>query len=266
MMAVIQATCPGCKKVLRIPSEWIQQTIRCKHCGLVMATKQTSAPLAMPVGQTQKKPKDATPVPLAKAQPAASRATPLPPTNGHPPVALLASPASASTMAPPMAVPVAPFCGSPFDNLDTDSTPRPSPSRRVPAKRGGGWWKGPVIALTVLFLAGVAVAVAWPFVGSRLLPQVVLNGNTDNKDNDTTDQTIPAQVDPVKTPDKKLNDPPKTPDKKPNDPPKTPDKKPNEKPLRIRPLRVRPKSRPLRIRPTTSSPSLEPCFRAARWW
>ena len=34
MAAVIQATCPGCKKMLRIPSDWIQQAIRCKHCGL----------------------------------------------------------------------------------------------------------------------------------------------------------------------------------------------------------------------------------------
>ena len=36
MSQVVQAKCPGCQKVLRIPAEWVQQAIRCKHCGLVL--------------------------------------------------------------------------------------------------------------------------------------------------------------------------------------------------------------------------------------
>ena len=48
MTAVIQATCPGCKKMLRIPPDWIHQAIRCKHCGLVM-TPGSPPPRQLPV-------------------------------------------------------------------------------------------------------------------------------------------------------------------------------------------------------------------------
>jgi phage FluMu protein Com len=33
MAAVVQAKCPQCQKVLRIPADWLKQTMRCKHCG-----------------------------------------------------------------------------------------------------------------------------------------------------------------------------------------------------------------------------------------
>jgi hypothetical protein len=36
MAAVVQSTCPGCKKTLQIPAEWLRRRIRCKHCGLVL--------------------------------------------------------------------------------------------------------------------------------------------------------------------------------------------------------------------------------------
>lgn len=46
---VVQAQCPGCKQTLRIPADWIQQTLKCKHCGLVIqARSKAAAPVAVP--------------------------------------------------------------------------------------------------------------------------------------------------------------------------------------------------------------------------
>ncbi len=43
MSTVVQSTCPGCKQPLRIPSDWLTQAIRCKHCGLVLQVKSSVA-------------------------------------------------------------------------------------------------------------------------------------------------------------------------------------------------------------------------------
>src|SRR5947209_19586680 len=48
MSAVVQATCPGCKKTLRIPAEWARQAIRCKHCGAVLNAKSSAKPKPAP--------------------------------------------------------------------------------------------------------------------------------------------------------------------------------------------------------------------------
>ena len=39
MAQVVQATCPGCKKVLRIPTDWIHKTLRCKKCGVSLTVE-----------------------------------------------------------------------------------------------------------------------------------------------------------------------------------------------------------------------------------
>ena len=46
MSGIVQATCPGCKNILRIPADWTDKPIRCKHCGLVMQSKKPQATLA----------------------------------------------------------------------------------------------------------------------------------------------------------------------------------------------------------------------------
>src|SRR5690348_9755956 len=43
MSAVVQATCPGCKKVLRIPADWLNQTFRCKYCRTVIQARPHDA-------------------------------------------------------------------------------------------------------------------------------------------------------------------------------------------------------------------------------
>jgi hypothetical protein len=78
MSAVVQATCPGCKKVLRIPAEWMRQPIRCKHCGMILNAKPTEKPATAtprpvppPVRNavTVRPPPPAAPAPVAAVDP-----------------------------------------------------------------------------------------------------------------------------------------------------------------------------------------------------
>lgn len=76
---LMQANCPGCRAVLRIPAGWMHQPIRCKHCGMVIQLQQKAAPSApppaIPVGRA------AAPAPPAMrvSPPAAIRVPPPPP-------------------------------------------------------------------------------------------------------------------------------------------------------------------------------------------
>lgn len=36
MADVVQTQCPGCKKVLRVPAQWANQKLKCKHCGKIL--------------------------------------------------------------------------------------------------------------------------------------------------------------------------------------------------------------------------------------
>jgi hypothetical protein len=44
MPPVVQAKCPSCQKTLRIPADWLNQPVRCKHCGTVLHAKRKDAP------------------------------------------------------------------------------------------------------------------------------------------------------------------------------------------------------------------------------
>jgi len=63
MSQLVQSACPGCKRRLRIPVEWLHQPIRCKHCGLVLQAKQQGNPVRNALPPVRK---DATPTPAAK--------------------------------------------------------------------------------------------------------------------------------------------------------------------------------------------------------
>ncbi|HLJ93069.1 MAG TPA: hypothetical protein VKU02_07740 [Gemmataceae bacterium] len=41
MASVVEATCPGCKKTLRIPADWVHKTLRCKKCGATVQITQS---------------------------------------------------------------------------------------------------------------------------------------------------------------------------------------------------------------------------------
>ena len=131
MAAVVQATCPNCKSVLRIPADWLHQAIRCKQCGTVLQARQPAA--------------QQTPAPSGKAVPVA-KAVPAP----------AAKPAATFRAAPAN--------GSPFGDL-ADTEAGPVRRRR---RRGTPWWTGPVIALAVLLLAGVVAVLNWQRIKSIL--------------------------------------------------------------------------------------------------
>ena len=131
MSSVVQATCPGCRQVLRIPARWLGKPIRCKHCGTVLHAKPP-APLSAPPKGILEAPKPQA-LPPAKALQAGSRAFPR-------------SQGVDSRQD-----------SSPFANLDVEE-PQTNGSHR----RRGGWWKAAFLALGVLLLAGGLLAASWP--------------------------------------------------------------------------------------------------------
>jgi hypothetical protein len=174
MSAIVQATCPGCKNILRIPADWVNQPIRCKHCGLVMLSKnaQAAAPVARQDGP-KKTPLQVSRPPVAAApavpfnKPATAQVNKLQPTQqaGE-------GLAPAATVAVASAAVAASSNGSQFADLDVTAAgdgaaaktaPRPARTTR------GTWWKGLVVALSVIVLAGVILGFAWPHL-SKLLP------------------------------------------------------------------------------------------------
>jgi Caspase domain len=50
MATVVQAVCPKCDKQLRIPADWLNKSMRCKHCGQVIKARQVDqkVPAAQP--------------------------------------------------------------------------------------------------------------------------------------------------------------------------------------------------------------------------
>src|SRR5947209_4499760 len=46
--SIVEAQCPGCNNVLRIPASWVDQAMRCKCCGRVFQMRQAPAiPIAV---------------------------------------------------------------------------------------------------------------------------------------------------------------------------------------------------------------------------
>ena len=140
---VMQAICPGCKSLLRVPGEWSRQPIRCTGCGTVMKASQAS-------------PSAPTPPPLPR-QPALAA--------GPPPVP--------APVAPPVAAPVQPAKAFDFDTVPDAPAPSRAP-RRKPTGGVGGWI---ALGLVGLLLAGGGIAVA--FNWKRLSPSFAANTGTE---------------------------------------------------------------------------------------
>lgn len=43
MPQAVKAKCPGCQTLLRIPADWLQGSLRCKHCGLILQARPKGA-------------------------------------------------------------------------------------------------------------------------------------------------------------------------------------------------------------------------------
>lgn len=76
MKEVVRAVCPGCRRPLNVPAEWIGRTVRCKHCrhGMLVQPATAAVPMAAPVGEPA-----AGPVPTWEPLPEFT-----PPANGLP--------------------------------------------------------------------------------------------------------------------------------------------------------------------------------------
>ncbi len=165
MSAIVQATCPGCKNVLRIPAAWLGQAFKCKHCGQVIQARD-KAPLPRPAEKPAAQP---VAVPIAQAA----------------------------------RIPVArPANSDPFSFAGED---KPAPSSRRPAKTrgrsgGGGVVKGMILAGAFLFVALLAVAIAWPYLSGKGPDQIAQNDGTGKRDGDAGNE-YPQPRDGGKKPD-----------------------------------------------------------------
>jgi hypothetical protein len=163
MTQVVQAACPGCQQVLRIPREWVEQAMRCKHCGLIFQARARAIPVQQPP-----RPAALTPTRVPVAQPVNLARTPLPPSRKLP-QASPAVPVAVGVAAPPTAVPAS----SPFAQLESSSPQCPAPA--APRRPRGSGWLGALLALCILGVAVGLTVVAWSHL-SRItdtLQQVV---------------------------------------------------------------------------------------------
>jgi hypothetical protein len=149
MAQVVQARCPHCKQVLRIPSQWLFQPMRCKHC------RQTF----------QARPKSATPPPPAKSlhvKPAA--ALPAPP-QAIPLPAKPVNPFDFDRPALPVAIPLAAAPPLASRGIPAAIPLRPAAPRPVAST----WWKGALIAAAVVGITAIVTT----FFGRDILDLVV---------------------------------------------------------------------------------------------
>jgi Caspase domain len=237
MTGVVQATCPACKKVLRIPSDWVNQPIRCKHCrAMIQArpTGPTNRPTPPPPSHTvrpavpPRRGAVVPPPPIPVAPPGAMTAVPPPipipvaqtPLPVPTPVAV---PVPGVHRGPPVAMPVAGMPAAEPSSLFVGIEEGPSrPSRR--RRRGRGAMTGLLIGLALLGIAAGSVWALWP----EIAPLFDKKTQVAKKD---TEKAAPV------TPKKKPVSTPKGTDPKPpvSGPGKTPDRKPPEKPIDPKP-------------------------------
>lgn len=154
MKQVVQATCPGCKKVLRIPADWVQQAVKCKHCGTVIQTR------ARPTAAPQR----------PQGTGAGARAA-----EQSPFAELAAADATAPVAAPPPAAPrMRDAKNTPAEEDVEPEAPRP----RKRGSRGGGWAILILLWIGALAIIGVAAVLIVP----RLLAPRTDSQAQDNED------------------------------------------------------------------------------------
>jgi Caspase domain len=124
MKEVVRAACPGCRRPLNVPADWIGRTVRCKHCGhamMIQPVATAAVPMASPVGSP-----DPTWEPLPEY---------MPPSNGMP--------------TPVPEVPRSKYVSA----FDAGDRYRGKGQYRGPGKRG--WLKFAVLGLILLGLGGL---------------------------------------------------------------------------------------------------------------
>src|SRR5262249_5825766 len=133
MSEVVQASCPYCRNILRIPAAWVSQPMRCKHCRQILQSRMKTGALA---GVT--------------AQPAlAAAATP------H---AAATAVMAATSPPPPLLAPLAHADLFAFDDHIDAAAPLVQGRRRQPTR----WWIGVTVAAAVLAVGTVIAIIAGP--------------------------------------------------------------------------------------------------------
>ena len=174
MSTAINATCPGCKKVLKVPTQWVNQVIRCKFCNMAMQIKPN-----IPQPQSGVKPNPATQSPQAAGN-VSSRV-----------------PVTGSGAVPPLpAVPPIPMNHSGAQSVTnqfglTDVNYDPSYASKYRKKKVN--WIVPVVVMLFMGILGVVVVMAFPYLKDKLKENsgevVASNGNEKSKG---TDKNNPA--------------------------------------------------------------------------
>jgi hypothetical protein len=95
MMQVVQARCPHCQSVLRIPADWLDKPMRCKFCTNIFAARPRTSDTPLPVNAISAAPIIKAAVPVGR--PVAAVATLAPPAHHD---ALVFAPPVEETVAP----------------------------------------------------------------------------------------------------------------------------------------------------------------------
>jgi Caspase domain len=162
MATVVQAVCPQCQRMLRIPADWLNQTMRCKHCGQVIQARAANAsapanPAPAPAKKVVKKTKQSVPPPSSPPR----------------------------TSAPPPATAFAPTAGTNDLFSDLEVSDRPRISRRRPQRENRAWL---VLTIVSLVLMGGIVTAGILMWGPKK------GGNVNREDRTENQQGIPPDT------------------------------------------------------------------------
>ncbi len=249
MSTVVQATCPGCKQVLRIPADWLNQPFRCKNCRTIIQAK------ALPSTLRPSGPATPTPLPPSKPSKAAPPAPAKTPTRPTPPVAVavpaapqvrpapqsapvaIPVPARAASSPPvaipvnaagvplaPMAIPVAATAPNVFDGIDgaMDGS-GPGPRRRR------GFWVPLLVGIILIGGTAAAAVHFWPHLAPMFEKDKKEKGPLVAQDDRKPTPPVEDDKDKPKNKDRSGVTPPKPSDKTKPDDKKPADKKPADK-------------------------------------
>jgi hypothetical protein len=215
-MNIVQARCPFCKNMLRIPADWLERPMRCKHCknifqakdrapqpaiaesgGFPMGPMTAPEPAAAGFGLDNHQPAYYPPMPAPSYAPPGYPPAPYPPAP-YPPQPYAAAPypppyPPQSYGAPPGYAPPPPVPGG-FDNIDAGSQDGGDAMVAKPRARRAGKNNGALIGWLVvggLFLVTVAVMGA-------VLPGVLRSVNEEHPAHVKIDPKKQRQIDAIK--------------------------------------------------------------------
>ena len=182
MSEIVKATCPECKRAIRVPAEWAGKKVRCRHCGAAIRPVVDSVATAPTVGSSQ-----APPVSSPSKSPAPKTPpTVVPPVTSSP---IVTPPANSSSKSPSQKVPLP---------VEADDSPEPiiRLTPRPPKSRALKWIRAGVTA-GLAILGVVLVVLNWDHF--QLLGQNVRDAIEERADlNKSPKDSSPPKADPVK--------------------------------------------------------------------